>query len=144
MRTAVLILLGALALGACKPTAAAWPGRKPGLWRLTTHSEATSDSVIDQCVAPREKGVTDAPVEFPEGCTGPLNFDIKKQIWRFTIICPIGPGQVARFKGQVTGDFQASYLIDMTLSNGADAKDKGIRQTTQAQWVSAACPAEKE
>ena len=144
MRKAGWMLLCVLLASACAPPKAQdlWKGRKPGLWRLTTHSTATTDSVADQCVAQQTGDVLDVPVAFPPGCKGPINFDLKDRKWEFAMTCPMAPHVTALFSGKVSGNFQDSYEIRMSVSNpDAPPTDKPVIQTTQAVRISDQCDA---
>ncbi len=136
------VLLMILVSGCAPPPKAQdfWKGRKPGLWRLITHSTATTDSVVEQCVLPEKDDVLDVPVAFPPGCDGPINFDVRDKRWVFQITCPIAPKVTTRFLGTVSGNFQDSYEIRMTVGNpDAPADVKPVVQTTQAVWLSDTC-----
>jgi hypothetical protein len=139
-RVGLAILVMLLAAGCSRPAPQGWHGRKPGLWRLVTHSTATTDSAVTQCVPLPQEGVIDVPVAFPPGCVGPINYDLRDRRWVFKITCPIAEHVTSQFEGTVTGNFQDSYEIRMSVSNPDDPKaGKPVVQTAMATWAGDKC-----
>lgn len=134
--TVVMFALAALAMPASAVDGEALPKRKPGLWQLTTITEATGMTTNKVCI-----GANDS-IAAPGGgrsCGQPKVERAGDQVMvNLTCTSPLGEERISTL---FTGDFQRWYrgTTKMTFDPGSSNGPRNIGVTVLGQFVSPDC-----
>jgi hypothetical protein len=126
-----------------------FPARKPGWWELDMTTQMSSGAqpvrqTVHLCTNPAvDKVQTPVGVRVEKRCQ-PLQVSRTSGGWSFTQTCVMGR-RTTTSQGQVRGDFNSRYHVDMTMrmTPAPIPQAAEVRTTMDAKWLGA-CPAGKK
>ena len=125
-------------VGACaKPlTANDMPRPKAGLWTWISASKGAPDGAGQTCLGGKPAHV------WGPACPEMTYARVSDGVFEIENKCPFGAGGSSDFKVRFSGDFRASYVMDVTgVLATPDGKPPYVQSTRYTYTFAGACPA---